>query len=44
MAKMSKELRSKCMKASNKKCGSARKNPSCASDTLKACFRKGKKK
>ena len=44
MAKVSNEKRSICFKRSNKECGSARKNPTCASRVLKACFRGNKKK
>ena len=44
MAKITKEKRKQCFKASNKECGSSRQNPTCASRVLKGCFRGNKKK
>ena len=43
MAKITAEKRKQCFKRMNKECGSARKNKSCASKSLKDCFRGNKK-
>jgi len=44
MAQISKAIRRKCFKESNKKCGPATKAKKCASDVLKKCFAKERRK
>ena len=44
MPQISKEVRSKCFKAVFKECGPPVKNKKCASDFLKTCLNKGRKK
>lgn len=42
--KLTNEMKSTCFKKMNKECGSAKKNKTCASSSLKDCFKKEKNK